>query len=251
MVYYIRHPQTGKVLCSAVNTCDLASATLQPRNLNPFQCWVVCEGGWITTKELEPNLDLKKYDYTKDGMLIDSATGQALLATVSRTTVSLSTSVHNNMSMQWAFVPHAFPAENLEIYMIRHPSSNMFLHVKSGGKENGTDVELWERNGTGALYWKLEPDGTLWNPQSNKCLTAKGFELGHYHASIEVWEKECSSGSLSHSQAWQFTMDGMILHVVTGKVLTYLPSDQTLRLSPFNHSDLNQQWMIIPQSWTV
>ena len=39
---------------------------------------------------------------------------------------------------------------------------------------DGTKIQLWTCNGTGAQNWAAQADGTLRNPQSGKCLDVSG-----------------------------------------------------------------------------
>jgi type 1 glutamine amidotransferase len=48
------------------------------------------------------------------------------------------------------------------------------MDVSGGGTADGTRVQLWTCNGTGAQNWTAATDGTLRNPQSGKCLTPQG-----------------------------------------------------------------------------
>ncbi len=42
--------------------------------------------------------------------------------------------------------------------------------LPSAGTANGTPVQLWDCNGTGAQTWQPRSDGSLFNPQSGRCL---------------------------------------------------------------------------------
>ncbi|MEV5447340.1 ricin-type beta-trefoil lectin domain protein, partial [Streptomyces sp. NPDC052644] len=44
------------------------------------------------------------------------------------------------------------------------------LDVSGGGTADGTKIQLWTCNGSGAQNWSAQADGTLRNPQSGKCL---------------------------------------------------------------------------------
>ncbi|WP_235854343.1 ThuA domain-containing protein [Nonomuraea aridisoli] len=44
------------------------------------------------------------------------------------------------------------------------------LDVSDGGTADGTRVQIWDCAGVGAQNWTIEADGTLKNPQSGKCL---------------------------------------------------------------------------------
>ncbi|HEY0638499.1 MAG TPA: ThuA domain-containing protein [Pseudonocardiaceae bacterium] len=48
------------------------------------------------------------------------------------------------------------------------------MDVAGGGTAAGTRVQLWTCNGTGAQSWQPQADGTLRNPQSGRCLEAQG-----------------------------------------------------------------------------
>src|SRR5690606_17388974 len=44
------------------------------------------------------------------------------------------------------------------------------LDVAGGDTADGTRVQIWECNNTGAQNWTVEQDGSLKNPQSGRCL---------------------------------------------------------------------------------
>jgi hypothetical protein len=46
--------------------------------------------------------------------------------------------------------------------------------VSGGGSADGTKIQLWTCNGSGAQNWAPNADGTLRNPQSGKCLDVSG-----------------------------------------------------------------------------
>jgi hypothetical protein len=48
------------------------------------------------------------------------------------------------------------------------------MDVNAGATADGTRVQLWTCNGSGAQNWAAQADGTLRNPQSGKCLTPTG-----------------------------------------------------------------------------
>ncbi|GAB3933713.1 hypothetical protein GCM10027614_05280 [Micromonospora vulcania] len=52
------------------------------------------------------------------------------------------------------------------------------LDVDNGGTANGTKVQLWTCNGTGAQVWQPQADGSIRNPQSGKVLEAAGGATG-------------------------------------------------------------------------
>ncbi|MFB9511476.1 RICIN domain-containing protein, partial [Streptomyces aurantiacus] len=48
------------------------------------------------------------------------------------------------------------------------------LDISGGASADGTKIQLWTCNGTGAQTWTPQADGTVRNPQSGKCLDASG-----------------------------------------------------------------------------
>ena len=48
------------------------------------------------------------------------------------------------------------------------------LDISGGGTADGTKIQLWTCNSTGAQNWVPDADGTLRNPQSGKCLDVSG-----------------------------------------------------------------------------
>ncbi|WP_410813642.1 ricin-type beta-trefoil lectin domain protein, partial [Micromonospora sp. 067-2] len=48
------------------------------------------------------------------------------------------------------------------------------LDVDNGGTANGTKVQLWTCNGSGAQIWQPQANGSILNPQSGKVLEAAG-----------------------------------------------------------------------------
>ncbi|MET8177147.1 RICIN domain-containing protein, partial [Streptomyces clavifer] len=48
------------------------------------------------------------------------------------------------------------------------------MDISGGATADGTKVQLYGCNNTGAQKWVPQPDGTLKNPQSGKCLDASG-----------------------------------------------------------------------------
>ena len=62
---------------------------------------------------------------------------------------------------------------------------------------NGAQLQLWDCNGTGAQVWQARGDGTLLNPNSNKCLDATGFGTDD-GTRLQIWS--CHGGS---NQVWR------------------------------------------------
>ena len=66
------------------------------------------------------------------------------------------------------------------------------LDVTSGATAAGMKVQLYTCNGTGAQRWRVESNGTLVNPQSNRCLYAASSTTG---TRLEI--NDCAAAKLS------------------------------------------------------
>jgi hypothetical protein len=70
------------------------------------------------------------------------------------------------------------------------------MDVTGGGTANGTQIQLWDCNGTAAQQWRWRNQNRLVNPQSGRCLdvtsgsTATGTRL-------QLWD--CNGTA---AQAW-------------------------------------------------
>lgn len=60
------------------------------------------------------------------------------------------------------------------------------LDVTGGGTANGTAVDLYTCNGTGAQVWQPQSDGALYNPQSGKCLDDTGVSATP-GTDLQIW----------------------------------------------------------------
>ena len=64
-----------------------------------------------------------------------------------------------------------------------------------GGTANGTLVDLYACNSTGAQVWQPQSDGALLNPQSGACLDDTGY--GGSGTQVQIWS--CTGNS---NQKW-------------------------------------------------
>lgn len=60
------------------------------------------------------------------------------------------------------------------------------VDVAGAGTVNGTKVQLWDCNGTGAQVWRPRASGSLVNPQSGKCLDATGSSSAN-GTRLQIW----------------------------------------------------------------
>ncbi|MEU4419584.1 ThuA domain-containing protein [Actinoplanes sp. NPDC024001] len=70
------------------------------------------------------------------------------------------------------------------------------LDVAGGATANGTKVQLWTCNGTGAQNWAPQADGTIRNPQSGRCLDVSQNSSADGQQ-IHIWD--CHTGA---NQKW-------------------------------------------------
>jgi hypothetical protein len=68
--------------------------------------------------------------------------------------------------------------------------------VSGGGTANGTPVDLYTCNGTGAQVWQPRSSGALVNPQSGKCLDDTGFSVIP-GTQVQIWS--CTGNA---NQSW-------------------------------------------------
>lgn len=74
------------------------------------------------------------------------------------------------------------------------------LDVAGGDRVNGTAVQLWDCNGTGAQKWTYDSAArTLRNPQSGRCLDAKGGNPVFDGQKVNIWD--CHGAA---NQRWTF-----------------------------------------------
>jgi hypothetical protein len=71
------------------------------------------------------------------------------------------------------------------------------MDVASSGTADGTLVQLWDCNSTGAQTWQARSDGSLLNPQSGKCLDATG------NASADGTRLQIWTCAATANQRWQ------------------------------------------------
>jgi hypothetical protein len=68
--------------------------------------------------------------------------------------------------------------------------------VIGGATGNGSLVDLYGCNGTGAQVWQPQSDGALLNPQSGKCLDDTGFSTTP-GTQVQIWS--CTGAA---NQSW-------------------------------------------------
>jgi len=72
------------------------------------------------------------------------------------------------------------------------------LDVNGGVRTNDARVQLYGCNGTGAQVWSLQPDGTLLNPQSAKCLSTSATAA----VGTQLFIFDCGTGT---NQRWSLS----------------------------------------------
>jgi hypothetical protein len=92
------------------------------------------------------------------------------------------------------------------------------LDINGNGTGNGTQVELWDCNGVGGQKWVQRSDGSLFNPQSGRCLDDGGSTANGARLQIA----DCVSGS--PNQAFAVNGGGTVLDPA-GKCVDVLGDD--------------------------
>jgi hypothetical protein len=76
------------------------------------------------------------------------------------------------------------------------------LDVRGGGKADGTLVQIFECNGTGAQEWIYTGAGTIFNPQSGKCLDLKTINGNPGEGQNPFNEYQAVIQTCNNSQIW-------------------------------------------------
>ncbi|GHJ44436.1 hypothetical protein Cs7R123_17780 [Catellatospora sp. TT07R-123] len=84
------------------------------------------------------------------------------------------------------------------------------LDVDNAGTANGTKAQLWTCNGTGSQVWQPQANGSLLNPQSGKVLDALGGGTAD-GTQIHIWDYVAAA-----SQHWTVTAGGQHIQLFDG-----------------------------------
>ncbi|MFC4040181.1 RICIN domain-containing protein [Dactylosporangium siamense] len=90
--------------------------------------------------------------------------------------------------------------------------SGRCVDVNAQGTADGTKVQLWDCNGSGAQKWNRSGN-TFVNPQSGKCLDVRGASTAN---GAQVWLWTCLNNS---AQQWVVNGNGTIVNPASGKCL--------------------------------
>ncbi|MFE0458229.1 ricin-type beta-trefoil lectin domain protein [Kitasatospora sp. NPDC058965] len=66
------------------------------------------------------------------------------------------------------------------------------LDVTGNATNNGAQIELWDCNGGGNQVWEPRADGSLFNPQSGRCLDVPFNRAYNYGTMLQLWD--CNGG---------------------------------------------------------
>jgi hypothetical protein len=61
------------------------------------------------------------------------------------------------------------------------------MDINGGGTADGTTVDLYDCNNTAAQVWEPQPNGSLYNPQSNKCLDDPNWSTTS-GTQLQIWD---------------------------------------------------------------
>ena len=79
----------------------------------------------------------------------------------------------------------------------RYAFSGSAWDVAGGGVANGTQVELWDCNGTGAQEWRWRKQNRLINPQSGRYLEVTGGGASD-GTQLQLWDCTDSAAQVWH-----------------------------------------------------
>src|SRR5581483_2337286 len=84
----------------------------------------------------------------------------------------------------------------VQVYTCNGTNAQQWTVVQAGGTANGTTVDLYDCNNTGAQVFIPQSNGSLFNPQSGKCLDDTGFSTTP-GTQLQIWD--CTGNA---NQAW-------------------------------------------------
>ncbi|MEV0562644.1 RICIN domain-containing protein [Dactylosporangium sp. NPDC050588] len=90
--------------------------------------------------------------------------------------------------------------------------SGRCVDVDAQGTADGTKIQLWDCNGSGAQKW-TRSGNTFVNPQSGKCLDVRGASTAN---GAQVWLWTCLNNS---AQQWVVNGNGTFVNPASGKCL--------------------------------
>ncbi|MFC0842782.1 RICIN domain-containing protein [Streptomyces noboritoensis] len=131
-----------------------------------------------------PGLGVRNFSYTPDG---SASTGSAIVGRQSGRCLDLSEwgSTDGTPVQLWDCSGDWNQRWTEAGSTVVNPHTGKCLDVSGGAGANGTRVQLWTCNGTGAQQWRFNPNGTLTNPPSGKCLDAGGSANGSL---LQIWD---------------------------------------------------------------
>ena len=80
--------------------------------------------------------------------------------------------------------------------VLRRLGGGKCVDVAAGSSANGTGVQLYDCNGTGAQKWRHQSNGALLNPASGGCLDATVPSSAN-GTRLQIWD--CTGGA---NQTW-------------------------------------------------
>ena len=95
---------------------------------------------------------------------------------VNGTNVDISTCLHDAADQHWQYI-RALSGGGTPEYVNDLKTLGRCLDIKNNARTSGTQVDLWDCNGTGGQAWVQQSNGTLLNPQSGLCLTSPGGSI--------------------------------------------------------------------------
>ncbi len=122
---------------------------------------------------------------------------------------------------------------------VRSAFAGKCMDVNAGSSANGTAVQLWTCNNTGAQRWTASPDGTL--RAQGKCLDAEAGGTANGTRTL-LWD--CTGGG---NQVWQ-TYNGGYRNPASGRCLDASAAsgaDGTRLVLWDCHGGTNQKWTLV------
>lgn len=117
--------------------------------------------------------------------------------------------------------------------------SGRCVDVTAAGTANGTAVQLYDCNGTGAQQWQQRSDGSLVNPASGRCLDVTAASTAN-GARVQIYD--CNG---TGAQKWQVGAGGNLTNPQSGKCLDANGSTNSSYLQIWDCAgSANQHWTV-------
>jgi hypothetical protein len=131
------------------------------------------------------------------------------------------------------------------------------------GKDNGSKIQIWDRQFSSDQKWEITQEGFIKNLLSGKCIDVDGAPGKDNGSKLQLWDCEVSGYNAYNNsptdQKWEITQEGFIKNLLSGKCIDVggapgKDNGSKLQLwdcevsgyNAYNNSPTDQKWFWIP-----